>query len=71
MTERLLSVDDVANFLGVKRDTVYKLINRNSLPGFKIGRLWKFRQREVDSWLDKQSGRRPAKRSLSGQGTRA
>lgn len=58
MSERLLSVDDLAAFLGVKRDTVYKLIDRNDLPGFKIGRLWKFRQPEIDAWLDTQLGRR-------------
>lgn len=58
MNERLLSVDDVAAFLGVKRDTVYKLIDRNKLPALKVGRLWKFRQPEIDAWLDKQSGRR-------------
>ncbi|MDX2130426.1 MAG: helix-turn-helix domain-containing protein [Planctomycetota bacterium] len=57
MSERLLSVDELAVFLGVKRDTVYKLIDRNNLPALKVGRLWKFRQPEIDAWLDKQSGR--------------
>lgn len=58
MIERLLSVDDVAAFFGVKRDTVYKLIGRNKLPALKVGRLWKFREPEVNAWLDKQSRRR-------------
>lgn len=72
MIEPLLSVDDVAAILGVKRDTVYKLINRDDLPGFKVGRLWKFKQHEVDAWMDKQPGRRvPRKRSPSEQGRRA
>lgn len=72
MIEPLFSVDDVAAILGVKRDTVYKLISRNDLPGFKVGRLWKFKQNEVDAWMDKQPGRRGTrKRSLSGHGRRA
>jgi excisionase family DNA binding protein len=58
VTDRLLSVDEIAIFLGVKRDTVYKLIDRNSLPGFKVGRLWKFRRAEIDTWLDNQPGRK-------------
>jgi excisionase family DNA binding protein len=66
MTERLLSVDDVATFLGVKRDTVYKLIDRDKLPGLKVGRLWKFRQEEIDTWLDKRPGRRQGTRKGSG-----
>ncbi|MBX3316396.1 MAG: helix-turn-helix domain-containing protein [Phycisphaeraceae bacterium] len=71
MTEPLLSADDVAAFLGVKRDTVYKLIDRNKLPALKVGRLWKFRQPEIDMWLDKQAGRRrtdTVKRPSHGRG---
>ena len=59
LTERLLSVDDGASFLGVKRDTVYKLIDRNGLPAVKVGRLWKFRHQLVDGWVNTQSGRKP------------
>lgn len=57
MTERLLSVDEVADFLGVKRDTIYKWINRHGLPARKAGRLWKFRRDEVEDWFDRQPGR--------------
>ncbi len=60
MIDRLLSVDEVATFLGVKRDTVYKWIKRHGLPGRKVGRLWKFRQEEVDQWFNQQSGLQPA-----------
>lgn len=62
MMEPLLSVDAVAAILGVKRDTVYKLIDRNDLPGFKVGRLWKFRRQEVDAWVDKQHGLRASRK---------
>lgn len=73
MTERLLSVDDVATFLGVKRDTVYKLIDRNGLPAVKVGRLWKFRQQQVDDWVNSQPGRKRDNDhdSPPGQGRRA
>ncbi len=72
MTDRLLSVDEVATFLGVKRDTVYKLIDRNGLPGVKVGRLWKFRQDEIDEWVNKQPGRQQSagKNSPRGRGRR-
>ena len=51
--ERWLSVDEIALYLGVKRDTVYKWIHRKDLPGHKVGRLWRFRIAEVDSWVTK------------------
>lgn len=49
--EPWLSVDEVANYLGVKRDTVYKWIERKGLPAHKAGRLWKFKIKEVDKWV--------------------
>ena len=49
--DRWLSVDEIAEYLGVKRDTVYKWIGRASMPAHKVGRLWKFRKHEVDEWV--------------------
>ena len=49
--DRWLSVDEIANYLGVKRDTVYKWITRRKMPAHKAGRLWKFRKEEVDDWV--------------------
>jgi len=49
--DRWLSVDEIALYLGVKRDTVYKWIDRKDMPAHKVGRLWKFRKDEVDQWV--------------------
>jgi excisionase family DNA binding protein len=51
--DRWLSVDEIAGYLGVKRDTVYKWIDRKHMPAHKVGRLWKFRKEEVDQWVRK------------------
>jgi len=51
MEDRWLSVDEIANHLGIKRDTVYKWISERQMPGHKIGRLWKFNKQEVDEWV--------------------
>jgi excisionase family DNA binding protein len=51
MEERWLSVDDIAAYLGVKRDTVYRWIDQRALPARRLGRLWKFRKQEVDDWI--------------------
>jgi excisionase family DNA binding protein len=48
---RWLSTDEIAEHLGVKRDTIYKWIERHDLPAHKVGRLWKFRKHEVDEWI--------------------
>lgn len=49
--DRWLSVDEIATYLGVKRDTIYKWIERKGMPAHKVGRLWKFRKDEVDYWV--------------------
>ncbi len=35
----------------IKRDTVYKWINRKKMPAHKVGSLWKFKRGEIDAWL--------------------
>ena len=51
MTEPWTSVDDIAKHLGVAKDSIYRWIERRSLPAHKIGRLWKFKISEVDAWV--------------------
>lgn len=52
MEDRWLSVDEVAAYLGVKRDTVYKWIERKQMPAKKVGRLWKFKKGQIDEWVN-------------------
>lgn len=51
MEHRWLSVDEISAYLGVKRDTVYSWIPNKDLPAHRVGRLWKFKQDEVDQWV--------------------
>ena len=48
---RWFSVDEIAAHLGIKRDTVYKWLTRKQMPGHKLGRLWKFKVAEIDTWV--------------------
>lgn len=52
MEDRWLSVDEICDYLGVKRDTVYKWINEKSMPAHRVGRLWKFKKEQVDTWVE-------------------
>lgn len=56
MEARWLSVSEIARYLGIKRDTVYKWIDRRRMPSHKVGRLWKFRKDEVDAWVRSGGG---------------
>jgi excisionase family DNA binding protein len=52
--DRWLSVDEIADYLGVSRDTVYNWIASRGMPAHRVGRLWKFKKQVVDVWV--QSG---------------
>lgn len=49
--DRWLSVDEIAAYLGIKRETVYPWITQKNMPAHKVGRLWKFKKSEVDEWV--------------------
>jgi excisionase family DNA binding protein len=49
--ERWLSLEEIATYLGIKKDTVYKWIDRKNMPAHKVGSLWRFRREEVDEWV--------------------
>ena len=51
MSDRWLSVEQIAEYLGVSKDTVYAWISKRSMPAHRIGRLWKFQTKEVDTWV--------------------
>ena len=43
--------DQIAEHLGVTRDSIYRWIDRKGLPAHRVGRLWKFKVTEVDEWV--------------------
>ena len=51
MTDRWLSVEEIAEHLGVSKDTVYAWIAKRNMPAHRVGRLWKFQKTEVDDWV--------------------
>ena len=51
--QKLLTVKDVAIFLGITAQTVYALIRRGEFPeGHKIGFARRWKVEEINEWLD-------------------
>lgn len=49
--ERWLSMKEISEYLGISRDTALSWIEKRGMPGVKVGRIWKFKISEVDSWM--------------------
>ena len=52
--EAMIGVDEAARFLGVARSWVYSAAHDGRLPGFKVGKYWRFRCSELMAWLEQQ-----------------
>ena len=53
----LLTVEEVAELLKVPVSWVYDRTRRrsvNRLPGFRLGKYWRFDEMELRAWLDRQ-----------------
>jgi len=52
MTEQILTLKEVAEFLKLTEKTAYRLAAEGKLPGFKVGGSWRFKQSDIDSWIE-------------------
>jgi excisionase family DNA binding protein len=49
--ERWINVDEAADYFGVKPATIRDWIKKkNGIPAVKIGRSWRFKYSELDTW---------------------
>ncbi len=51
---KVLTVNELAEYLRVHRSTIYRLLKKGQLPGFKIGSDWRFNVEVIDEWRLRQ-----------------
>lgn len=51
ITDRWLSVLEIAHYLGVSKETIYRWLDKAKIPAHKVGKQWKFKISEVDLWV--------------------
>jgi excisionase family DNA binding protein len=52
MSDRLLTASELAEHLALSTSTVLDWFEAGRLPGFKLGRVVRFRESEVREWLE-------------------
>ena len=50
MQSKILTVDELSEYLHVHRTTIYRLLNEGKLPGFRVGSDWRFNREEIERW---------------------
>ena len=48
---RLMSVDELADYLGLQKQTIYNWLHQKKITGIKIGKVWRFDRKYIDEWL--------------------
>ena len=48
----LLTIDEVAKYLRVKRRTIYEWVKKGKIPAIKTVGQWRFKKDRIDAWLD-------------------
>ena len=49
---KLMSVDEAADFLGLRKSTIYKYVMVRKIPFFKLGNRTLFKEQQLLAWLD-------------------
>jgi len=63
--DQMKTVDEIAAELHVHRITIYRLLKAGKIPGFKVGRVWRFRANEVREWVEQPRAAKAAERNAS------
>ncbi len=49
--DELWDIGRLSQYLGIKKSTLYAMIERKEIPFYRIGKLARFRPAEIDEWL--------------------
>lgn len=54
MENKWMKVKDVAAYLQISKDLIYKWAQEGKIPASKLGNQWRFKREEVDEWAKSQ-----------------
>jgi excisionase family DNA binding protein len=63
--EPAMTVQEVALLLNVDQKTIYRLVNKGEVPGFKVAGAWRFQRADIQDWINSQTRLALAKRKKS------
>jgi len=50
LESKVLTVQEVSNYLRVHPSTIYRMLKKNLLPAFRVGSDWRFTIEAIDKW---------------------
>ena len=62
-SREVMNIRQASQYLGVSPDTLYKYVNEQKIPAFKLGNRWRFKKSRLDQWMEEQSSELDVKRT--------
>jgi excisionase family DNA binding protein len=56
---KVMTVEEVSEYLHVHPSTIYRLIKRRKIPAFRIGSDWRFNIETIDKWRSEMEAGAP------------
>ena len=50
----LMTIEEIADYLRVKKRTVYEWLKKGKIPAIKTVGQWRFKKTQIDHWLESQ-----------------
>lgn len=63
MQNRWMTLQEVAEYLQLSKDQIYRLAQGGRIPASKVGSRWRFRRERVDQWMEGMAVDNDARRS--------
>jgi excisionase family DNA binding protein len=54
--EKLLTTQEIADYLGLTQRTIYTYIQSGSLRAVKVGREWRIKESELEAFINRGNG---------------
>ena len=50
--EKWVSLEEIAEHMGLSKDTIRNYIKKEQIPFYRIGKKYKFKISEIDAWIE-------------------
>jgi len=53
----VMDIRQASQYLGISRETLYKYLNEDLIPAFRLGNRWRLKKTVLDRWMESESSR--------------
>lgn len=63
MVSDVFDANEACAYLKIAKVTLYKYVRKGEIPGYKMGKVWRFHRHSLDNWIQNRVQEETASRS--------